>query len=85
MPPEEGVPLNYFNPALVILLISGFIVFANKLGFLLTGFAVLFLLMMKLKVSLFKRSLVSIALVCFVYFMFAKVLRVPLPKGLWGW
>ncbi len=85
IPLEEDVPMNYFNPILVILLIAGFIVFANPIGFILTGFALLFLLMMKLRVSLLQRSIVSLALICFVYFMFAKVLRVPLPKGLWGW
>ena len=85
IPPEEGLPLNNFNPILVIILIAGFIAFANHLGFILTGFAILFILMMKLRVSLLKRSLVSVALICFVYFMFSKVLRVPLPKGLWGW
>ncbi len=85
MAPEGDVPMNYFNPILVILLIAGFIVFANPIGFILTGFALLFLLMMKLRVSLLQRSIVSLSLICFVYFLFAKVLRVPLPKGLWGW
>ena len=85
IPPEEGIPLNNFNPILVIILIAAFIACADNLGFILTGFAILFILMMKLRVSLLKRSLVSLALVCFVYFTFAKILRVPLPKGLWGW
>jgi hypothetical protein len=42
-------------------------------------------LMMKLRVSLLKRSIVSVALVCLVFFIFSKVLRVPLPIGLLGW
>ena len=80
-PLEDEVPLNYFNPILVIILIAAFIVLANKLGFILSGAAILFLLMMKLRVSLLKRSIVSVALVCLVFFIFSKVLRVPLPIG----
>ena len=82
---EEEVPLNFFNPILVIILIAVFIALANKLGFILSGAAILFILMMKLRVSLLKRSIVSVALVCFVFFIFSKVLRVPLPIGLLGW
>ena len=84
-PDEEQIPLNYFNPILVILLIAAFIALANKLGFIITGVAILFTLMMKLRVSILKNSMVSILLVCFVYFIFSKVLRVPLPIGLLGW
>jgi hypothetical protein len=69
----------------VIILIAVFIALANKLGFILSGAAILFILMMKLRVSLLKRSIVSVALVCFVFFIFSKVLRVPLPIGLLGW
>jgi len=81
---QEG-SLNYFNPILVIILIAAFIALANKLGFIITGAAILFILMMKLRVSLLKRSLVAALLVCFVYFVFSKILRVPLPIGLLGW
>jgi len=81
---QEG-PLNYFNPVLVIILIAAFIAFANRLGFIITGAAILFILMMKLRVSFLKSSLVSVLLVCCVYFIFSKILRVPLPIGLLGW
>ena len=84
-PEEEQIPLNYFNPILVIILIAIFIALANKLGFIITGVAILITLMVKLRVSLLKSSLVSIALVCFVYMIFSKLLRVPLPMGLLGW
>ena len=84
-PAEKEFPLNKFNPILVIILIAAFIALANKLGFIFTGAGILFILMMKLRVSFFKSSIVSILLVCFVYFMFAKILRVPLPIGLLGW
>ena len=84
-PLEDEVPLNYFNPILVIVLIAAFIALATRLGFILSGAGILFLLMMKLRVSLLKRSIVSVALVCLVFFIFSKVLRVPLPIGLLGW
>jgi len=82
---NEEIPLNYFNPILVIILIAAFIALANKLGFIITGVAILFILMVKLRVSFLKSSLVSVLLVCCVYFIFSKILRVPLPIGLLGW
>ena len=84
-PSGEEIPLNYFNPILVIILIAAFIALANKLGFIISGVAILFILMTKLKVSLLTRSIVSVALVCFVFMIFSKLLRVPLPIGLLGW
>ncbi len=82
---DGEIPLNKFNPILVIILVAAFIALANKLGFILTGAGILSILMMKLRVSLLKSSIVSVLLVCFVYFMFSKVLRVPLPIGWLGW
>jgi len=88
-PPREdmvtGLKLNYFNPVLVISLIVAFILLAPKLGFLITGTAILVILMMKLQVIPLKSMIYSFVLTCFVYFMFAKLLRVPLPTGLLGW
>jgi putative tricarboxylic transport membrane protein len=77
--------LDYFNPVLVIVLIIAFIFLAPKLGFLITGTAILVILMMKLQVSPLKSIICSVVLTCFVYLMFAKLLRVPLPIGLLGW
>jgi putative tricarboxylic transport membrane protein len=84
-PPGEEVQLNYFNPFLVIILIAAFIALAPKLGFIITGAAILIILMMKLRVSPLKSSIVSVVLICFIYLVFSKVLRVPLPHGLLGW
>jgi putative tricarboxylic transport membrane protein len=80
-----GLKLDYFNPVLVIVLIIAFIFLAPKLGFLITGTAILVILMMKLQVSPLKSVICSVVLTCFVYLMFAKLLRVPLPIGLLGW
>ena len=86
-PPEEedGVkiaPLNYFNPILVIILIAAFIALAPILGFIITGAAVLVVLMIKLHVAPLKSVIVSVCVICSIYFVFAKFLRVPLPQGI---
>lgn len=87
-PPEKGavgLKLNYFNPVLVVILIAAFIFLAPKLGFIITGTAILAILMMKLQVGPIKSLITSVAVTCFVYFMFATMLRVPLPRGILGW
>jgi putative tricarboxylic transport membrane protein len=88
IPHEEeiaGLKLNYFNPVLVIVLIVAFILLAPKLGFLITGTAILVVMMMKLQVRPLRSLFYSLVLTCFIYLVFAKLLRVPLPLGLLGW
>lgn len=89
MPPTEekaaGLKLNYFNPVLVVILIAAFIFLAPKLGFIITGTVILVILMMKLQVRPIKSLITSVVVTCFVYFMFATMLRVPLPRGILGW
>ena len=84
-PEEEGPPPNRFNPILVIILIAAFIALAPTVGFFITGAALLTILMLKLRVSAVKSAVVSILLVAFIYTVFAKGLRVPLPIGYLGW
>jgi putative tricarboxylic transport membrane protein len=87
-PPEGGVvglKLNYFNPVLVIILIFAFILLTPKLGFIITATAMLAILMMKLQVRPIKSLITSVVITCFIYFMFATMLRVPLPRGILGW
>jgi putative tricarboxylic transport membrane protein len=85
-PQEEGgviiAPLNYFNPVLVIILIAAFIALAPKLGFIIMGAAVLTVLMIKLHVAPFKSVIISVCVICIIYLIFAKILRVPLPRGI---
>jgi ABC-type Fe3+ transport system permease subunit len=84
-PQEEGPPPNRFNPILVIILIAAFIALAPTVGFVITGGALLTVLMLKLQVSVFKSVAVSSFLVALIYTIFAKGLRVPLPIGYLGW
>jgi hypothetical protein len=76
---------NYFNAVLVIILIAAFIVLAERLGFIITGGAVLFILMWKLHVKPLKSLIISAAVMCMIYSVFSKGLRVPLPHGFLWW
>lgn len=76
---------NYFNAVLVIILIAAFIALAPHLGFIITGGAVLFILMWKLHVKPLKNLIISAVVICLIYSIFAKGLRVPLPHGFLWW
>ena len=82
---EGGLPLNRFNPILVIILVAAFIALADTVGFVITGTGLLAILMLRLRVSALKSVIVSILLAAFIYTVFAKGLRVPLPIGYLGW
>ncbi|MCX5819978.1 MAG: tripartite tricarboxylate transporter TctB family protein [Deltaproteobacteria bacterium] len=84
-PAEEETPPNKFNPILVIILIAGFIVLAPIVGFFIAGTVLLAILMLRLGVSIPKSVIVSILLAAFIYTVFSKGLRVPLPIGYLGW
>jgi len=84
-PNEEGPPTNKFNPILVIILVAAFIALAPTVGFVITSTVLLAILMLKLRVSTLKSVIVSILLAAFIYTVFAKGLRVPLPIGYFGW
>lgn len=58
---------------------------SNWLGFYITCALLLFLMMIKLRVPYLRALVISILLTLFVDFMFYKILRVPLPTGLFGW
>ena len=76
---------NHFNSVLVIILIAAFIAAAKYLGFIITGGPVLFILMWKLQVKPIKAFIISALVICFIYSVFAKILRVPLPQGFLWW
>jgi len=76
---------SYLNPLFVLILIGAYMVFSNWLGFLVTSVLLLFLMMIKLRVTFFRSIVIAILVTLFVNLMFAKILRVPLPPGLLGW
>ncbi len=72
-----------------ILLVLGSIVFyiylSDFLGFQITSFILLFGLMKWLRVSTHWSLVMACGITLAIYLLFAKMLLVPLPWGLWGW
>ncbi len=73
------------NILFVLGTIVGYIFLAQYAGFLIFSFLVLLILMKWLKVRPLASILMSSAVTLVIYLLFAKVLLVPLPWGLWGW
>lgn len=82
---EASPSQSYFNPVFVLVLIVAYMALSNWLGFLITSFLVMSLMMIKLRVPYFRGLVISILLTLFVNVMFAKILRVPLPPGFLSW
>jgi len=57
----------------------------EKLGFLLMGALLLFVVMWRLKVPPLKALLVAVVFNTIVHFLFYKIMRVPLPLGIFWW
>ena len=62
-----------------------YIFLSEYIGFLIFSFMVLLILMKWLKVKTLSSIVMSIGVTLVIYLLFAKVLLVPLPWGLWGW
>jgi putative tricarboxylic transport membrane protein len=63
--------------------IVGYCVLAETLGFVATGFLVLFALLWQLRVRWYVSAPLALGVVAAVYQVFAVWLRVPLPLGWW--
>ncbi len=73
------------NILLVLAIILFYILLSDLLGFQIISFVILVFLMKLLNVST-RWSLIMAGGVTFIiYILFAKMLLVPLPWGLWGW
>jgi len=73
------------NILFVLGMIVCYIFLAQYIGFLIFSFLVLLILMKWLKVKTLASILMSGGVTLIIYLLFAKVLLVPLPWGLWGW
>ncbi|QDT25443.1 tripartite tricarboxylate transporter substrate-binding protein [Gimesia panareensis] len=73
------------NTVLVLLGIVAYQLFAERLGFVLTAGAILFLLLWKLGTRWWISALITLFLIPGIYSLFAQLLRVPLPRGIFGW
>jgi len=74
--------LNIF---FVLATIVCYIFLAETIGFLIFSFTVLLILMKWLKVKALSSIVMSMGVTLVIYLLFAKILLVPLPWGLWGW
>lgn len=76
---------GFVNALFVLAGVVAYIVVVDRLGFLITGAGLLFVLMWRLGVRRLTALAVALALNGFVYVVFARILKVPLPVGLFGW
>ena len=74
-----------FNILFVLGVIVCYIYFSDFFGFLILSPILLFLLLKFIKVKTILSLFVSIIVPLGIYILFAKILLVPLPWGLWGW
>jgi len=73
---------NYLSVGAAVI---AYMVLVEVLGFVLTAFLILTLLMKKMGVSLLKSTLIAIATSLSINLLFGKFLLVPLPWGILGW
>jgi putative tricarboxylic transport membrane protein len=75
----------FLNALVVLGSVVAYLLLVERAGFLLMGATVLFAIMWRLEVPPLKALLVAGLLTVSVHFLFAKVLRVPLPLGILWW
>jgi len=78
-------PKRVSNALFVLAIVAVYVGLVNVVGFLITSAVLLFLLMKRLGVTIFKSALASIIITLFINLMFSKILRVPLPIGILSW
>ncbi len=76
---------SFINAMFVLAGVVGYILFVEKLGFLVAGALLLFGIMWRLKVPVVKALIVAVVFNSIVHFLFAKIMRVPLPMGILWW
>lgn len=76
---------HFINIGLVLAAILFYIILSDFLGFQFTSVIILVLLMKRLRVSTLWSLIMACGVTFGIYVLFAKVLLVPLPWGLWGW
>ena len=73
------------NIVFVLGAIACYIFLAETIGFLIFSVVVLMVLMKWLKVKTLSSVAMAVVVTLVIYLLFAKILLVPLPWGLWGW
>jgi len=62
-----------------------YIFLAEAVGFLILSFVIMMFLMKWLRAKTSWSLVMSVSVTLAIYILFAKILLVPLPWGLWGW
>lgn len=75
---------GFVNFALIITAVVAYALLAEAVGFVVIASAILLMMLIKLGTRVLPSVLIVIAFVPTLYFMFAYVLRVPLPRGWLG-
>ena len=78
-------PRRISNALFVLGIVAAYVAVVNTVGFLITSAILLFILMKKLGVTILKSAVASIMITLFINVLFSKILRVPLPYGIFGW
>ena len=76
---------HLINIGLTLAAILFYIFVSDVLGFQITSFSILLILMKRLRVSTSWSLIMACGVTFSIYILFAKILLVPLPWGLWGW
>jgi len=76
---------SFINAMFILVGVTTYVLFVERLGFLLMGALLLFVVMWRLKVPPMRALLVAVVFNTIVHFLFAKTMRVPLPLGLVWW
>jgi putative tricarboxylic transport membrane protein len=76
---------GFLNILFVLGAIVCYIFLAETIGFLIFFFVWLVVLMKWLKVNTLSSIAMAVSVTLVIYLLFAKLLLVPLPWGLWGW
>ncbi|PIE33366.1 hypothetical protein CSA56_11835 [candidate division KSB3 bacterium] len=73
------------NILFVLAVILCYIFLSDYIGFLILSAVLLFAAPKWLGVSTLRSLILSVVVTLAIYVLFAKILLVPLPWGLWGW
>ncbi len=76
---------SFINAMVILAGVLAYIFLVDRVGFLLMGALVIFVCMWRLQVRLLTSAVVAVIFNSIVYFLFAKILRVPLSLGLLWW
>lgn len=75
----------FINAMFVLVGVLAYILLVEHLGFLVMGALLFFVIMWRLKVRPLKALIVAVLFNSIVHFLFAKIMRVPLPMGILWW